>query len=126
MSGEVIAVLAGLCVGLIIMAFVLAALDNRRLTTALAESRADVARLKEQRNSAMDAKRAAEQVAHDLTGQLERARAALANHERAGNRLYREAMEDKQARVLQAARLLKNARRDVDDAYRTLSEGDAK
>lgn len=122
MPALVLATIAGLCVGLVIMAFVLALQDNRRLTAALAEARADVARLKEQRNTAMDAKRAAEQVAREVGSQLEHARREIDNYARAGNRLYRESMEDQQARTLQAALLLKNARRDVDDAYRVLNQ----
>lgn len=39
------------------------------------------------------------------------------------NRLYRENMEDQQARIVQATNLLKNARRDVDDAFRALDIG---
>lgn len=73
MSALILATVAGLCVGLVIMAFVL--------------------------------------VLHEID-----------NYARAGNRLYRESMEDQQARTLQAALLLKNARRDVDDAYRVLNQ----
>lgn len=95
--------LAGLCVGLLVMAFVLAYQENRRLTIALAKAEADVARLKEQRNAAMDSKRAAEAAFTDATRQLDQARRELENYGRAGNRLYKESMEDQQARQLKAA-----------------------
>ena len=122
MSALILSGVVGACVTLIVVAFVLVVLDNRRKDVALTEASADKARLKEQRNTAMDLKRASEAALQDAVRQLEQARAEIANYARAGNRLYREAMEDQQARQLQAALLLKNAKRDVDDAFRVLNQ----
>lgn len=96
MSTLIVASLIGACVGAVLLAFVLMLLDNGRL-------RSDVARLKEQRNTAMDAKRAAEASLTDVARQLDQARRELDNSARARNPLYREAMEDQRARQLNAA-----------------------
>lgn len=101
----------GLCIGLVVLAFVLVVLDNRRLAIGLAEARADVTRLKAERNAALDGKRAAEANGADLAHQLATAQAEarerdarLAALERVDrNPLYREALEDQRARQLRAA-----------------------
>lgn len=51
----------------------------------------------------------------------------LANMERVSrSRLYQESMEDQQARIQQATTLLRNAKRDVDDAFRALGQDGVK
>ena len=56
-----------------------------------------------------------------LAGKLKRLEKLLNNLERVGrNKLYREAIEDKQAQAVQAALRLRVAKRDLEDALRIL------
>lgn len=57
----------------------------------------------------------------DLTREVAELRRLLTNLERVGrNKLYREAIEDKQTQAVQAARRLLVAQRDIEDALRLL------
>lgn len=58
----------------------------------------------------------------DLAARVTHLEALLTNLERVGrNKLYREAIENKQTQVVQAARRLRVARQDLDDAMRILN-----
>jgi hypothetical protein len=58
----------------------------------------------------------------EQAGEIAQLKQLLANLERVGrNKLYREALEDKQTQVVQAALRLRVARQDLDDAMRILN-----
>ena len=59
---------------------------------------------------------------HDLAARVAQLETLLSNLERVGrNKLYRDAIENKQTQVVQAALRLRVARQDLDDAMRILN-----
>lgn len=109
-----------LSVALMVVLWTLAVLLVAAYVTALR----DVRHLREQRDTLGDHLTATRKVNTRLTKQVEELTKRIANMERVSrSRLYQESMEDQQARIHQATTLLKNARRDVDDAFRALDIG---
>ena len=119
-----LAVALAFMVGVVVAGYLYERQTTLRYRAERDADRAELVRVKEQRDTLGDRLTETRKVNARLTKQVEELTRRLENVERVGrSRLYQESMEDQQARIHQATTLLKNARRDVDDAFRALDIG---